>query len=466
MLIQSPVVFLNTLPYKHTHTTPSLAYKDPYLVTSTSSFVHRVDMLWLFLCAILSKPCQTVPRRKVVMTVHTGTSAYISSIDANTIPSPIPTNGLESPGLQSPSSHLTPLSRERLRYVKFAYTTRFAEAATVADDLFLLSGPDVRPEAGDLVLARVAYIGKHKKIETPASRRATLFANDEVVLAYGNRYAADQYLAVVPEDLGPCHMVAAGGVAGIVQQKHANIDEATIIEPLGLITTRSKRVTMSDFAEFTLDMDDDSTPGRPPVIAVFGVAMNSGKTTTAAQLIHGLSSAGHTVGAAKLTGTGSGNDPGLFIDAGAAHVLDFTNFGYPTTFKVNYDRIRAMLSAQIRQLTSAGASVIVMEIADGLYQAENRRLLKDPVFAPAVDSVVFAASDALGAVAGVDFLHKHHMSVACVSGLVTASPIATAEAADVVSVPVTPTFDLAQSDTALAITGLKAPHESSYQNHS
>ena len=40
----------------------------------------------------------------------------------------------------------------------------------------------------------------------------------------------------------------------------------------------------------------------PPLIAVMGTCMNSGKTMAACEIIHGLTKAGKRVGAAKVTG--------------------------------------------------------------------------------------------------------------------------------------------------------------------
>lgn len=70
----------------------------------------------------------------------------------------------------------------------------------------LVSGPDVAPALGDLVLARVVEIGKHTRLEGPGSRRQLLFPGQEILLAYGNRYAPDQFLAEIPRrpfDLPP-----------------------------------------------------------------------------------------------------------------------------------------------------------------------------------------------------------------------------------------------------------------------
>src|SRR4051794_23706324 len=68
----------------------------------------------------------------------------------------------------------------------------------------------VRPESGDLVLARIDEIGKQKRIELTDGRRAHLFPGDEIVVCFGNRYAPDQYEAIVGDDLDRCDLVASG----------------------------------------------------------------------------------------------------------------------------------------------------------------------------------------------------------------------------------------------------------------
>ena len=97
----------------------------------------------------------------------------------------------------------------RLKQAKWAYTTRRINQ----DRLFQLLSGAVIPEAGDLVLARVEELGRHKRLELVSSRRATMFEGDEIVIVYGNRYAPDQFEGIVPDHLGRCRLVAAGGVA-------------------------------------------------------------------------------------------------------------------------------------------------------------------------------------------------------------------------------------------------------------
>ncbi len=160
---------------------------------------------------------------------------------------------------------ITPLSPQRLRAVKASYTTRYVAAAleSSADGYHLET--DRAPRAGDVVVARVTEIGKHTRLEGPASRRQLLFVGDEVLLAYGPRYAPDQFLAEVPEDLGPCDLVAAGGLAGRVVDQHAAVDDATRIEPLGLLADARGVVTLAEHAPYdaTPAPRDDATPSGP-----------------------------------------------------------------------------------------------------------------------------------------------------------------------------------------------------------
>ncbi|APX33766.1 DUF1611 domain-containing protein [Brachybacterium sp. P6-10-X1] len=344
--------------------------------------------------------------------------------------------------------------RTRIERAKHAFSTRDVGAfLRRADGLDLLTGNHI-PQAGEVVLARVSRIGHHKRLESPVSRRQVLFPGDEIVVAYGNRYAADQFLAAVPDDLGPAHLAAAGGLASRVVEQHDQIAAATEIEPIGVLRDAHGPVTLARAAAHHVVQGIASRPDRPahrvPVIAVLGTSMNSGKSTVLAQLAHGLSAAGLRVAAGKTTGTGAGNDYNLFLDAGAHRVLDFTDFGYPSTFQVEADEVRDLFLSMADELAGGTEEpdVVLLEIADGVCQGETARLLADDEFGAVVDAVAFAAGDALGAVGGVGALGALGRIPAFVSGVVTSSPLATSEARRALQVPVVPTFALGTAEVA------------------
>lgn len=350
------------------------------------------------------------------------------------------------------------LMPRRLAHAKKAYTTRFLaqRLATSLDGFFLADGA-VSPDPGDVVLARVSRIGQHTKLESPVSRRQALYIGDEILVAYGNRYAPDQFLAKVPSTLDQCQLIAAGGVAGQVIAQHASMGPATEIAPIGLLADDVGIVSLSRLAPHGLNTPPSDPPSRmlprrrPPVVAVVGTSMNSGKTTAMSYLIKGLSAAGLVVSAGKATGTGSGNDAGMFVDAGAVKVLDFTDFGVPTTFELEHARVRAVFSGIVNALTDSNTDVIVLEIADGLYQGETRRLLADPAFHSVVDRVIFTANDALGATAGLQLLRLTGLRVAAVSGVLTSSPLAMEEASAAIDAPIIGTLTLCVPSVAAGL---------------
>lgn len=320
--------------------------------------------------------------------------------------------------------------RERLGQAKWAYTTRRVprEAASV-----LLPG-GAAPRVGDLVLAKVVRLGQHKHLELANGRKARLFAGDEIVVVFGNRYAPDQFEAVIPNALGPCHLVAAGGVVAGMTFKNAAVKAPTAIETLGLLAdTDGRPVNLADHA---LPRAPHGQRPRPPVIAVVGSSMNAGKTTTAAHLVRGLSAAGLAVGAAKVTGTGAGGDTWFLQDAGAASVLDFVDAGVPSTYRLSAGEVKEVFTTIVDQLNRPGTDVIVLEVADGLLQGETAALVSSDLFAHLVDGVLFAGADALAAVYGLERLWQWGVRVFAVSGLITRSPLAVRELMDQADIPV------------------------------
>jgi len=342
------------------------------------------------------------------------------------------------------SPRYAPLPPRRLSSAKAAYSVRHVDVCTAKQ---LLTG--VAPRVGDLVLARVAVIGQHQRIELGHGRRATMFVDDEIVVAYGNRYAPDQFEAEIPGDLGPCELAAAGGIASRVSSAHLKMQPATELEPIGLLADAvGNRVNLRSGV---LPACPTAGADRPLTIAVVGASMNSGKTTTAAHLVRGMRSAGINVGAAKITGTGAGGDVWLLSDAGAFPVYDFTNAGYPSTYKIGHEAVREVFTGLTDRLAADGCQVVVLEVADGVLQEETAGLLNDPVFNARIDALLFASGEALGASAGVRWLRDRGMAPIAVSGVLTSSPLATREASAATGRPVWDLARLSDPETARAL---------------
>lgn len=317
---------------------------------------------------------------------------------------------------------LLPLQSNRLKKAKLAYTPRNIALEKATSILF---GKDITPSSGDLVLAIVEKIGQHTALELASGRRSSLFVGDEIIVCYGNRYAPDQFEAEVPNDLLSCDLVASGGLASRMKCRHASMKNPTKIHPIGLLAdSKGKRINLFDSALPNIIANQIQ---RPYILAVVGTSMNAGKTTTAATLIRGLHNANYKVGAAKVTGTGSGRDTWLMMDAGSAVTLDFTHAGFPSTYLLTPEQITSVFTTLTSQLSKENLDVIVLEVADGLYQNETAALLDSDIFAQSVDSVIFAAGDAMGAASGAQWLTQKKLPLIAISGRLTASPLSIQE---------------------------------------
>ena len=336
------------------------------------------------------------------------------------------------------------LAADRLAAARRGFSTRRVDFPRDA----VLLREAMQPRPGDLVLAEVVSLGQHTRLQLPSGRRAQLYRGDEIVVAYANRYAPDQFEAEVPLDLDDCHLVAGGGIASRLISRNSRIKRPTRIRPLGLIGDAQDRVlNLRDWA-----LDSNSIPKTlPPVIVVAGTAMNAGKTTAAASLIKGLARAGKRVGAAKVTGTGAGGDFWQMADAGAAEVVDFTDAGYASTYLLASHEVEKVFLRLLSHLGNQGMDAIVVEVADGILQAETADLLASPGFSYYCDRLVFAAGDAMGAVAGAQWLLSRGLEVAAVTGSLTTSPLAVREASSALGLPVLSRRQLADAQTAAAL---------------
>ncbi len=338
--------------------------------------------------------------------------------------------------------------RVRLRSASWAFTTRRVPQGVGCSIL-----PDAgAPEAGDLVLARVDALGHHGALQLVSGRRRTLFPGDEIVVAYGNRYACAQFESVVPESMGPCHLVAGGGIASRAVNWHAKISRGpTQITPIGAVADASgRRLNLRDFA-----LEPRSRRGsyRPTAIAVIGTSMDSGKTQTCAYLVRGLIAGGSRVGYAKITGTGAGGDYWLLRDAGAETVLDFTDVGHASTYLLGSEEIERTLRRLVDLVAEDGVDAMVLEIADGVLQPETAALLQSETFRDLVGGMVVAAQDSMGASAAVSWLRDHPTPRLALSGVLTAAPLQVREAADATGLPLFDREALASRQVAMDLLG-------------
>ncbi len=313
-----------------------------------------------------------------------------------------------------------------------------------------------QPQAGDLALVQVSEIGSHERITLSNNQRLRIYPGDYIVGVFGNRYATDAYEALV-EGTTRLSLLTAGGMIGTVQSRHRSMSRPTTLRFIGYLSDGEGGVMNLPQMTFR-----PNTPMAPPrhLLAMVGTGMNAGKTTSCVQLIKSLSSRGLRVGACKLTGSVSNRDQDEMKAAGAAKVVDFSDYGFPSTYLCSKDVILSLFHTMMADLEMHRPDIIVMEIADGVLQRETRFLLEDALLRQQIGGIMLAADNALSARYGVDLLKQLGHRVAGVTGLITSSPLCVREFGSLCDVPVAssvgalePLGDLALRSLGLSING-------------
>jgi hypothetical protein len=275
------------------------------------------------------------------------------------------------------------------------------------------------PSVGDVLLCEVLSTGLHGRVETAVGARSKLFPGDRIACVVGNRYATSLLEGVGEISGQTIDMLSASGVCGTVLERSDKAARPTSLRVLGQGEVDGRPLHLRDYVTPAVPVDLNGVAW----IVVVGSAMDSGKTTACASLINGLVGAGHRVGAAKLTGTASARDVGSFYDAGASPVVDFLDQGWPSTVGCSPQELLACVSGLASVLAASGVDVGVLEIADGLLQADTDFLVHvlPDVLGPM--AIVLTARESLAALAGVERLAGIGHEVLAISGVLTGSPL-------------------------------------------
>ena len=299
------------------------------------------------------------------------------------------------------------------------------------------------PRVGDVAVMRVLTLGKHVRIDDRDGRAVSLVPGDLVACAFGNRYATDQYEGYVPPAREQYHMLSIGAVCGMVGSKNEKMPDPTTLEFVGYARTAdNRRVNLRDWRLKPLDPPADLV--KPRVIMAVGASMNAGKTTTAAMTIRGLVRGGKRVAAAKITGTGAVKDLQFMRDAGAVRVLDFTDYGCPSTYRCSLRKLLRLERTLRSHLLQERPDYIVYEIADGIFQRETALLLDSAEFRAVVDDVLFAAVDSLSAESAKRVLEQRGLRLLGFSGIVSASELGKQEVQKATGMPCVSSTELSE----------------------
>jgi hypothetical protein len=315
-------------------------------------------------------------------------------------------------------------------------------------------------EVGDVGIFEVLHIGKHTKVQGASRLNTTIIEGDHIMAAFGTRYATAQIEGYLPDSLDQeLHILGGGGTVGVVKSMHVNYEEVgpTKLKLIGLVTNQNGKVFNTKLMEqHRMKQFSGTAAITTKVILSLGSSMDSGKTTSAAYLVHGLKREGKKVAFIKLTGTIYTKDCDLAYDLGADMVVDFGEFGFPSTYMCTEKELLNLYESLLSVVIPTRPDYVVMEIADGLYERETKMLLTNANFMSTVEGVMFSAGDSLSAIQGINVLNQWNIYPDCLSGLFTASPLLIQEVRENTSLPVFNIHELAYERKASGIFGHRA----------
>lgn len=278
---------------------------------------------------------------------------------------------------------------------------------------------NVAPRAGDCVLVRVSKLGNHSRLFNDENQYSRIYKNDLIVGVLGARYATDAYHAT-RIDVSNLHMLTNGGLLGTVCDSHRSMKSPTRVELKGYLTDASgARVNLKD----TLFRPTSEFPRGVHPIFVVGTGMNSGKTTSTARLGHALADAGHKVAILKLTGSASHRDIHEFKATGAVFAADFSDYGFPSTYLAPIGELEKLYCRMMTDAALARPDVVLIEVADGVYQRETEALLKSPLVQSTNSGVILTAACAASALAIDQAVQQLDWDPIAVTGLITNAPL-------------------------------------------
>lgn len=297
---------------------------------------------------------------------------------------------------------------------------------------------DKIPVVGDVIFGKIIRKGQTEFLENKHGRLHNIVDGTTAVFAFGNRYAPDYYEAFVPQDVVPeVDLLSSGGVVGLVAQKNTQIADPTRIKVLGYALDKDGKILNTKDYPLILPESLIKKPNRSKLVLVVGTSMNSGKSMAAAACCWALSSMGHNVRAAKITGTARLRDILRMEDAGASIVCDFTFFGYPSTYMLEEEEVVGIFDRVDIKYANNPKNFWVVEIADGILQRETAMLLRSESVQSRIHRLIFAAQDAFGVITGVNLLKERFgLTPHAVSGVVSSSPLALREMESQIKVPV------------------------------
>lgn len=295
-----------------------------------------------------------------------------------------------------------------------------------------------KPEVGDVIYGTISQVVQHVSLENKQGRIHAINEGTRAIFVLGNRYAPDYFEGYVPDEMPKqLHLLARSGVVGLVRHKNSMIKDPTQLKVLGYVCDSDGRPLNTREFNYIIPKRDTKTPNRARLILSIGTSMNCGKSMTAAACCWALSTMGHNVRAAKVTGTASLKDILLMEDNGAYPVADFSYMGYPSTYLLDKAELLHIFNSLDLKYANSPKNYWVVEVADGVLQRETAILLQSNEVLSRIHRLVFSARDAFSAIGALDVLKQEFNLVPdAISGICSSSPLGIKELQAFTNLPI------------------------------
>lgn len=154
----------------------------------------------------------------------------------------------------------------------------------------------------------------------------------------------------------------------------------------------------------------------PPLIAVVGTCMDTGKTTTICQIVKYFKQKCLKIAYGKLTGVAFQGDLLKVKDFGADKVLSFVDGGLPSTCG-NPARVTKVTLGLLKKLNQINPDLIIVEFGASIWGEYNvATLLGNPEIRHHIKATILAASDSVAAWGAKEILHQYSITISLIIG--------------------------------------------------
>jgi len=280
----------------------------------------------------------------------------------------------------------------------------------------------LEPRAGHSIVVRALSEKRvYSELELQNGRMSKIFRGDIIVGALGRRRALRGYSGDVPRSIAvgdTVQLLNRGGVIGGSASSHMALGLPVSCEVLGMPVRGGKIVKLAD-AKLPEKKSLDGLD-LPPIVAVSGTCMESGKTLFLSEVTQELSKRGLSIAGGKLTGIACLRDLISMEDHGASFTASFLDAGLSSTAGVDGPALVKVARTVIAHLASFRPDLLVLELGDGVIGDYGvLDILLDPEIRGKISMHAFCAGDLVGAWGGERFLREHGIPVDIFSGPAT-----------------------------------------------